>query len=123
MIGSVGDLATFSRALDDEVLVSASTWEQMVTPPTSLSGEQLPYALGWFIQDFDGVRLVWHYGYWTANSSLIVKVPDQDLTFVVLANSDMLSRPYSLGGDENVLRSPYARAFWDVFVEQKQAER
>jgi CubicO group peptidase (beta-lactamase class C family) len=116
MISSVGDMVTFSRALDAGTLVSAATWQAMVTPGTNLAGERLPYAAGWFVQDTRGVRVLWHYGYWTANSSLIIKVPSDELTFVLLANSDMLSRPYGLGADDNVSRSPYAQAFLEVFV-------
>ena len=116
LISSARDVVRFSRALDTGSLVSAQTRELMFTPATSTSGGRLPYGLGWFAQQAEGARLIWHYGYWTGNSSLIVKVPDQGLTFVLLANSDMLSRPYGLGGDEDVLRSPYARAFVDVFV-------
>jgi len=117
LVSSVGDVIRFSRALDDDELVSAATWRQMVTPTRSSSGERLPYGLGWFVQDAGGARLLWHYGFWTGNSSLIVKVPAQDLTFVLLTNSDMLSGPYALG-DGDVLRSPYARAFADVFVSE-----
>jgi len=61
------------------------------------------------------VRVVWHYGLWTANSSLIIKVPDRGLTFVVLANTDGLSSPYPLGNGR-LDTSPWARAFLDTFV-------
>lgn len=116
LIASAEDVLRYSDALDRNVLVSAATQAQTFTPATSTSGERLPYGLGWFVQDYMGVRIVWHYGLWVGNSSLIVKVPSQGLTFVILANSDMLSRPYALGADADVRRSPYARAFIDAFV-------
>ena len=115
LVSSVEDVIRFSRALDDAELVSRATWLQMAAPTRSNSGERLPYGLGWFVQDVGGVRLIWHYGFWTANSSLIVKVPAQGLTFVLLANSDMLSKPYMLAGGD-VLGSPYASAFAEAFV-------
>ncbi len=59
--------------------------------------------------------MIWHYGLWTANSSLIIKVPERDLTFVVLANTDELSGPYQLG-EGRLDTSPWARAFLDAFV-------
>jgi CubicO group peptidase (beta-lactamase class C family) len=117
LIASVEDVIRFSNALDQNELLSAATQAQAYTPATSTSGLRLPYGLGWFVQDYRGVRLVWHYGLWIGCSSLIVKVPSQGLTFVMLANSDMLSRPYSLGSDADVRRSPYARAFVDAFVD------
>jgi hypothetical protein len=58
---------------------------------------------------------VWHYGLWTAISSLIIKVPSRNLTFVVLANTDELSSPYPLGAGK-LDASPWARAFLDSFV-------
>ncbi|HYN82081.1 MAG TPA: serine hydrolase domain-containing protein [Gemmatimonadaceae bacterium] len=51
----------------------------------------------------------------TANSSLIVKVPDRGLTFVVLANTDGLSSAYPLGSGK-LDSSPWAREFLDTFV-------
>ena len=59
--------------------------------------------------------LQWHYGYWTGNSSLIIRAPERGLAFVLLANSDGLSRGTSLGTG-NLLSSPAARAFLDAFV-------
>jgi hypothetical protein len=42
---------------------------------------------------------------------LIIKVPQRDIAFVVLANSEALSRKFDLGRDEKVTRSPFAREF------------
>jgi hypothetical protein len=36
------------------------------------------------------------------------------MTFVLLANSDGLSRKFDLGKDEDVRRSPFGRAFLDA---------
>ena len=58
---------------------------------------------------------MWHYGLWTAISSLIIKVPSRGLTFVVLANTDALSSPYPLAAGR-LDSSPWARAFLDAFV-------
>ena len=62
------------------------------------------------------MTLQWHYGHWTTNSSLIVRVPERRLTFVVMANTPQLSAAYGLGGDGNVLRSDVARLFIESFV-------
>ena len=58
---------------------------------------------------------MWHYGLWTAISSLIIKVPSRGLTFVVLANTDALSPSYALRAG-SLDSSPWARAFLDAFV-------
>ena len=59
--------------------------------------------------------IVWHYGWWTAASALVIKVPSQQLTFVLLANSEGLSAPYPLGAGD-LMVSPWARVFLSRFV-------
>jgi CubicO group peptidase (beta-lactamase class C family) len=115
LTGSVLDLAAFSMALDRGDVVSAASREAAFAPTISAAGDTLPYGLGWFSTRYRGERVVWHYGLWTAISSLIVKVPSRGLTFVVLANTDALSSPYQLGAGR-LDSSPWARAFLDAFV-------
>jgi CubicO group peptidase (beta-lactamase class C family) len=110
------DYAVFSIALDRHELLSEEMLERAWTPFTSNRGRSLPYGYGWFVQKRSGVRILWHYGYWRCTSTLVVKVPDRGLTFLLFANSDRLSSPFNLGIDENVCRSPAARAFLDIFV-------
>ena len=116
LVASAEDMATFSIAIDAGRFLSTQTWGQVFTPAISNAGATLPYGLGWFIQECQGVTLQWHYGYWTTNSSLIVRAPDQGLTFVVMANTQTLSSPYSLGIDNNVMRSDVAKLFVEDFV-------
>jgi len=111
LVASAEDMAVFSIAIDQGRFLSSETWQEVFTPARSNSGADLPYGLGWFIQEYQGARLQWHYGYWTTNSSLIVRAPDKNLTFVVLANTQTLSSPYGLGADNNVMRSDVARIF------------
>ena len=115
LTSSALDYASFSMAMDRDALLQPATKALAYTPVVSPSGETFPYALGWFSTIYKGVRVIWHYGLWTANSSLIVKVPDRGLTFVVLANSDALSSPYQLGAGK-LETSPWARLFLDTFV-------
>jgi CubicO group peptidase (beta-lactamase class C family) len=111
LITTVRDLAKFDVALDRNRIVSTASKEAMFTPACSGSGEVLPYGLGWFVQEHEGTQLVWHYGYAPyAYSSLIVKVPEKDVTLILLANSDGASAGFDLGAGD-VLRSPFARAF------------
>ena len=115
MISNIEEMLKFSMALDDSILLSTALKEQAFSNFISTGGQALPYGLGWFVQYLEGKRIVWHYGLWTGISSLIIKVPEQGLTFVILANSDMLSSPYSMGNGD-VWKSPYAREFLKSFV-------
>jgi CubicO group peptidase (beta-lactamase class C family) len=116
LVASAPDVARFSMALDEGRLLSDSLQARAWSPIVTQAGDTLPHGLGWFVQDHDGVRLLWYYGHWFGSSSLIVKVPERRLTFVVLANSDGLSRWRSLGDHGDVLRSPAARLFLAAFV-------
>jgi CubicO group peptidase (beta-lactamase class C family) len=115
LITSVLDMAKYDIAIDRHKFLTRETQQLAFTPFTSTKGEALPYGLGWFTQNYRGTRLLWHYGYWTGNSSLIIKVPDQNLTFIIMANTDNLSRPTDLGSGD-VLSSSVGLAFLKTFV-------
>lgn len=115
LTSSALDVAAFSMAMDRDALLRPETKALAWTPIVTPAGATLPYGLGWFSTLYKGVRVIWHYGYWTANSSLIIKVPDRALTFVVLANTDGLSSAYPLGSGK-LETSPWAREFLDTFV-------
>lgn len=115
LISAAVDVARYSIAIDRNQFLSAETQARVFTPAVSTRGNALPHGLGWFVQEIKGVRIQWHYGYWTGNSSLIIRVPDRKLAFVLLANSDGLSRDTALGAGD-LLSSPAARAFLDAFV-------
>ena len=71
----------------------------MFTPPTGANGQPLPHAFGWFVQDYNGERLVWQFGVSdNASSSMIIMVPRRGVTLIMLANSQGLARPFSLVG-------------------------
>jgi CubicO group peptidase (beta-lactamase class C family) len=117
IISTVLDLGKFDVAMDQNLIVSEESKEEMFSPTISNSGQPLPYGLGWFVQEHMGVKLVWHYG-WApyAYSSLILKVPEEDATLILLANSDGASASFRLG-DGNVLRSPFAVQFINLFTQ------
>jgi hypothetical protein len=108
-------LVRYAHALDTHEVLSAGAHAEMTRPAVSTDGRTLPYGVGWFVQEHDGERLVWHYGYGDADSALLVRVPRRRLTLVALANSDQLSASVLLGlGD--VLTSPVAISFVKHFV-------
>ena len=115
LTASARDYAAFSMAMDRDAFLRPATKALAWTPVVSPSGETFPYGLGWFATDYKGVRVIWHYGYWTASSTLVIKVPSEGLTFVLLANTDGLSAPYPLGAGK-LDASPWAREFLETFV-------
>ncbi len=116
LISTVRDLANYDATIDRHDVISADTRELAWTPFVNNAGVTQPHALGWFVQRYRGTRLVWHYGYWTQFSALYLKVPERELTLILLANSGELSSPFPLGaGDVTV--SAFARTFLRMFVD------
>jgi CubicO group peptidase (beta-lactamase class C family) len=120
IVSTVLDLAKLDVALDQNQLVSEATKKAMFTPIRSNNGQLLPYGLGWFVQGVTGTKVIWHYGDGGDYSSLYVKVPSEQTSLILLANSGGLSRRFGLGADpapESVLKSPFATTFLDSFTE------
>jgi hypothetical protein len=112
----VRDLARFDAALDDRVLLRGESLSLAWTNTVSSAGTTMPFGLGWFVQSYNGVRIVWHFGLLPDSySSLVLKVPDRNLTLILLANSDGLSAGFSLA-DGDVTSSLFARMFLRLFV-------
>jgi CubicO group peptidase (beta-lactamase class C family) len=122
LVASAADVARFSMALDQGRLLSQSARARAWQVPVDPDGRPLPYALGWFVQDARGHRLVWHYGHGLESSSLILKIPERQVTFVILANSDGLSRWRRLGDDADVTASPAATLFLNWYSTRKPVE-
>jgi CubicO group peptidase (beta-lactamase class C family) len=117
MIASIRDLEAFDLRLKNNQLGYRQEWQALAwTPPTDASGKPLPHAYGWFVQDYNGDRLIWQFGVSdNASSSMIIMVPRRNVTLILLANSQGLARPFSLTpGDITV--SPFARLFLSIFV-------
>lgn len=116
VISTVRDLARYDAALDDGILLSRERLNVAWNNTVSAGGSVLPTGLGWFVQHYNGERLVWHFGLaHDAYSSLILKVPGRDLTLILLANSDGLSASFSLA-DGDVSTSLFAKTFLRLFL-------
>lgn len=111
LVTTVRDLAKLDGALDKRVLLLDETLAQAWQPTLGVTGAAMPTGLGWFVQSYNGQRVVWHFGQVpNAYSSLIIKLPERNLTFVLLANSDKLVVPFNVQlGD--VSRSVFAALF------------
>ena len=116
LIISVRDFARFDLALKKGVLLRADTLAAAWQAPVGRNGQPLPHGLGWFVQTYNGEKIVWQFGVSeNASSSLVVKVPARGLTLVLLANSGGLAKPFPLAvGDLTV--SPFGRLFLGLLV-------
>jgi len=116
LLSSVADLAKYDAAVDANLFISADSqmlaWTNAKSSTTSL---ELPYGLGWFIQTINGLRVIWHYGQWSQYSALYIKVPERNITLILLANSGGLGEAFPLA-DGDVRVSPFARVFLGLFL-------
>jgi CubicO group peptidase (beta-lactamase class C family) len=116
IVSTVRDLARYDAGLDDGILLRQDSLARMWTNVTSPTKGLLPTGLGWFVQAYKGERLVWHFGYAPgAFSSLILKVPGRNMTFIALANSDDLGAASSLANGD-VTWSVFVKLFLGLFV-------
>jgi CubicO group peptidase (beta-lactamase class C family) len=129
LMSSVADLAKYSIAIDEKQFLKPETWEQIFTPFETPKGKTIQYGLGWYVKEYNGLKVMWHTGWWFGYSSLLVKIPQKDLTFIILANSQDLSRPFYFTLYPVPLPNPFARslnsdlwvsdfaaAFWEHFA-------
>jgi hypothetical protein len=117
-VTTVRDLAKFDIALRARqgFLVEAGTLAAAWNPPADSAGRALPHGVGWFVQHYNGEKVVWQFGAGEdASSSLMITLPRRGLTLILMANSDRLVRPFSLD-EGDVSLSPFARMFLKLFV-------
>lgn len=111
LVSTVRDLAKLDGALDSKLLLLEETLAEAWQPAAGDRGTPIPTGLGWFVQSYNGQRVVWHFGMVpNAYSSLILKLPERNLTFILLANSDRLVSPFRIPAGD-VSRSLFATLF------------
>lgn len=115
MISSLRDLEEFDLALKKGVLLRPEWIALAWTAPADGTGKRLPHGIGWFVQTYNGERIVWQFGVGEGSSSLLITIPSRGLTLVLLANSPGLVRPYPLE-EGNVSVTPFARLFLSLFL-------
>lgn len=116
LVSTVRDFAVFDLALRQGLILRDETLASAWRAPLGRGGVSLPHAIGYFSQSYNGEPLVWQFGIQeSASSSLVVTAPERGLTFVVLANSSGLVKPFDLE-DGDVTVSPFVRLFLGSFV-------
>jgi CubicO group peptidase (beta-lactamase class C family) len=115
VITTAADLASFDKAL--RLPGGLLSRDALTVAWTQAGGASpMPTGLGWFVQNYKNEPLVWQFDFTRdLASSLIVKLPARDLTFIVLANSDGLTRTSNMAaGDAQA--SPFVKLFLRFFA-------
>ncbi len=66
-------------------IVSARNLRETQRPQTKIT-PTLSYGMGWFVEDFRGVDVIWHDGDVLGTKALIAIIPEADVGLVVLSN-------------------------------------
>jgi CubicO group peptidase (beta-lactamase class C family) len=116
LVSSLRDLEQFDLAEKRGDLVRTEMLSMAWTPPVDAKGARLPHGIGWFVQTYNGEPVIWQFGVGdNASSSLVLTLPRRAQTLILLANSQGLSRPFSLAAGD-VMVSPFAKLFLGLFT-------
>ncbi len=90
---SLEDLAKWDRALRNHTLLSESEMQPALTPvePTGgpakdADGKAVSYGFGWHLEPYKNHKRMWHDGETIGFRTTIQRLPDDNLTVIVLAN-------------------------------------
>ena len=88
LCSTVGDLATWQRALDNGKVVSPPSYALMTTDDTLNSGRKINYGFGLVPETFHGHKTISHTGGINGFATAATYVPDDSLSIVVFTNYD-----------------------------------
>ena len=93
-------------------LVSEKSYEEWLKPQMKITPDgKISYGLGWFLQDWKGLKVVQHGGNIDGFNSMVAMIPEKKLGFVMLTNVTASS----LGGELMPL-------IWDGILSEKKVE-
>ena len=117
IIASAKALAQYSIALDEGRILSSSLRKAMWSPAQDSDGTDMPYAYGWFVQHWQGQKLVWHGGWWPdAYAGLLLKAPEAGVTLVAQGNTEGLQFDTNNLTGAHIEKNPLALKFLELFV-------
>lgn len=123
LLSTVRDMAKYDAAVDRHAFLDEAMQTRAWTPFLSNAGPPLAHGFGWYVTDYRGTRLVWHFGHWgTGFSALYLKLPARRLTLVMLANSEALADHHFQVG-EDITHNVFACTFIHSFVSEVAKER
>ena len=104
---SAADVVRFGRAHLDSSLLTDASREAMATPQVEVPNKHAlgeAWGLGWILDTWDGVRVLWHSGSTIGQQAALWVVPEMGLVAALLTN----------GGHDGALRADFSR---ELFAE------
>ncbi|NET33563.1 MAG: beta-lactamase family protein [Cyanothece sp. SIO1E1] len=88
VVSSIQDLLLWEQEFYQHRVLSDQCWDNMLTKGKLNNGEEIAYASGLIISDFNGEKLVKHSGQNPGFSSEILRFPDHQISIIVLGNQN-----------------------------------
>jgi len=88
LVSNIGDLSKWGRSLDTTEILSAESKALMWRPQVLTDGKPTGYGFGWFVDIVEGHNVNGHGGSTSGFSASIQRFPDDDLTVILLTNTD-----------------------------------
>jgi CubicO group peptidase (beta-lactamase class C family) len=117
-ITTADDYAQFDLEVRSGRFVLPDTLAEAWRNPVDSNGKLLPHGLGWFVQSYNGEKVVWQFGSGGdtgGSSSMVITLPARGVTLIMLANSNGLTKAFSLEKGD-LTTSPFARVFLSLFT-------
>jgi CubicO group peptidase (beta-lactamase class C family) len=87
LLMSLEDMIAWNEVVRARSVLSAASWQQVLTPVTLASGNTYPYGFGWAIDEIDGRLVHQHGGGWQGFRTHYARFVGDDVAIVVLANT------------------------------------
>jgi len=83
---TVEDLAKWDQNFEHPLVGGVDAIRQLTTPGTLNNGQQIPYALGLFLDHYRGLNWIHHSGEWVGYRAALSRFPDQHFSTLITCN-------------------------------------
>lgn len=85
---SIDDLYKWDQALYTYRLISTNTLNMMFSKGVLSDIDSIYYGFGWYVRDFNGEKCVFHTGSSCGFRNIIYRLPEKNITIIILTNRD-----------------------------------
>lgn len=109
---TVEDLAKWDQNFEHPIVGGFDAIRQLTTPGTLNNGQQIPYAMGLFLDHYRGLNWIHHSGEWVGYRAALSRFPDQRFSTLITCNCVGSMSPMTMAQRiaDTYLTNEFARA-------------
>ncbi|GAB4465285.1 MAG: hypothetical protein OHK0029_35830 [Armatimonadaceae bacterium] len=88
LLSTINDMVKWNAALGTDKLLQPESWKAVWSPTKLTDGKTVDYGFGWEVATIRGHRRIAHSGGIPGFNSYIMRLPDDNLSVIVLTNSE-----------------------------------